>query len=35
LRGWDYEAAQHVSHFVANSHTVAERIRRYYGAKAP
>lgn len=34
LRGWDYEAAQHVSHFVANSHTVAERIRRYYGRES-
>ena len=34
LRGWDYEAAQHVSHFVANSHTVAERIRHYYGRES-
>jgi len=34
LRGWDYEAAQRVSHFVANSHTVAERIRHYYGRES-
>ncbi len=30
LRRWDYRAAQRVTHFVANSQTVAERIRRYY-----
>ena len=30
LRRWDYRAAQKVTHFVANSQTVAERIRRYY-----
>ena len=30
LRRWDYRAAQRVTHFVANSRTVAERIRRYY-----
>ena len=30
LRRWDYQAAQRVTHFVANSQTVAERIRRYY-----
>jgi len=31
LRRWDCEAAQRVTHFVANSRTVAERIRCYYG----
>jgi glycosyltransferase involved in cell wall biosynthesis len=31
LRRWDHAAAQRVTHFVANSQTVAERIRRYYG----
>ncbi len=30
LRRWDYRAAQKVTYFVANSRTVAERIRRYY-----
>lgn len=30
LRRWDFEAAQRVTHFVANSWNVAERIRRYY-----
>ena len=30
LRRWDYQAAQKVTHFAANSWTVAERIRRYY-----
>lgn len=30
LRRWDYQAAQRVTHFVANSQTVAERIRHYY-----
>ena len=30
LRRWDHRAAQKVTHFVANSQTVAERIRRYY-----
>jgi len=30
LRRWDFDAAQRVTHFVANSQTVAERIRRYY-----
>jgi len=34
LRRWDREAAQRVSHFVANSQTVAERIRRYYGRES-
>lgn len=30
LRRWDFDAAQRVTHFVANSQTVADRIRRYY-----
>ena len=30
LRGWDYRAAQRVDHFVAISHEIKERIRRYY-----
>lgn len=30
LRRWDYRAAQRVTYFVAVSHNVAERIRRYY-----
>ena len=30
LRRWDFDAAQGVTHFVANSWNVAERIRRYY-----
>lgn len=34
LRRWDREAAQRVSHFVANSQTVAERIPRYYGRES-
>ena len=31
LRRWDYRAAQRVDHFVAISHKVQARIRRYYG----
>jgi glycosyltransferase involved in cell wall biosynthesis len=31
LQRWDYEAAQSVTHFVANSRTVQHRIREYYG----
>jgi glycosyltransferase involved in cell wall biosynthesis len=31
---WDRAAAQRPTHFVANSHNVAERIRRYYGRDA-
>lgn len=31
VRNWDYAAAQRVTHFVANSHYVARRIRHYYG----
>ncbi len=30
LRNWDYEAAQRVTHFIANSQFVADRIRKYY-----
>ncbi|MDX3909847.1 MAG: glycosyltransferase [Sphingobium sp.] len=30
LRKWDYQAAQRVDAFIANSDYVAERIRRYY-----
>ncbi|MBZ5516756.1 MAG: glycosyltransferase [Acidobacteriia bacterium] len=30
LRSWDRRAAQSVTHFVANSQHVAERIRRFY-----
>jgi glycosyltransferase involved in cell wall biosynthesis len=31
---WDKVAAQRPTHYVANSHNVAERIRRYYGREA-
>ena len=31
VRRWDYAAAQRVTHFVANSEYVADRIRRCYG----
>ncbi|MDP3995299.1 MAG: glycosyltransferase [bacterium] len=34
LRVWDYLAAQRVDHFIANSHFVAERIKRYYGRES-
>ncbi len=34
LRAWDRAAAQRVDRFVANSHTVRERIRRYYRREA-
>lgn len=30
LRRFDFEAAQRVDHFIANSHFVADRIRNYY-----
>jgi glycosyltransferase involved in cell wall biosynthesis len=30
VRNWDYSAAQRVDHFIANSHYVASRIRKYY-----
>ncbi len=34
LRKWDNEANRGVHDFIANSHTVAERIRIYYGRQA-
>lgn len=30
LAAWDLKAAQRPTHYVANSHTVAERVREYY-----
>ncbi len=30
FRAWDYNAAQRVDHFIANSHTVAQRIKKFY-----
>lgn len=30
LRSWDYESAQRPDYFIANSHNVARRIRKYY-----
>jgi len=34
LRRWDYNAAQRVTHFVAISQAVAERIQRYYSRES-
>lgn len=34
LRNWDAVSAQRVDRFAANSHTVARRVRRYYGRDA-
>ena len=34
LRDWDYQAAQRVTHFVANSRTVQNRIRECYGRES-
>jgi glycosyltransferase involved in cell wall biosynthesis len=34
LRTWDVVTAGRVDHFIANSHNVAARIRRYYGRDA-
>ncbi len=34
VRRWDVAAAQRVTHFVANSHYVADRIRRIYGRES-
>ena len=34
MRQWDYEAAQRVTHFVANSQTVQSRIRNCYGRES-
>jgi len=31
---WDYEAAQRVDHFVANSENVKDRIRKFYGRES-
>lgn len=31
VRNWEYVAAQRVTHFIANSHYVARRIKQYYG----
>lgn len=31
LREWDYQAAQRVTHFVANSEYIQQRIEKYYG----
>ncbi|MBV8890178.1 MAG: glycosyltransferase [Alphaproteobacteria bacterium] len=35
LRMWDVASAARVDQFVANSRTVAARLRRYYGRQAP
>ncbi len=34
LREWDFAAAQRVDHFIANSHFVANRIKKYYRREA-
>lgn len=34
LRRWDVESSERVSHFIANSHFVASRIRKYYGRES-
>ncbi|MDQ0391449.1 glycosyltransferase [Labrys monachus] len=34
LRSWDESSASRVDHFVANSHTVANRVRKYYRRQA-
>ncbi len=34
LRNWDVQTAKRVDHFIANSHFVADRIRRVYGREA-
>ena len=34
VRRWDFGAAQRVTHFVANSRYVADRIRRFYGRES-
>ena len=31
IKKWDYEGAQKVSHFIANSHFIADRITQNYG----
>ena len=34
LREWDVRTADRVTHYIANSHHVADRIRRHYGREA-
>lgn len=34
LRAWDVRTSSRVHHFIANSHNVAERIRRIYGRES-
>jgi glycosyltransferase involved in cell wall biosynthesis len=34
VRAWDFQAAQRVDHFVANSHYIARRIRKYYNRES-
>ncbi len=34
LRVWDYQAAQRVDTFIANSRTVQKRIKKYYGRES-
>lgn len=34
LRRWDVRTAARVHHFIANSHYIADRIRRHYGREA-
>lgn len=34
LRRFDYQAAQRVTHFIANSHFVADRLRKYYNRES-
>ena len=34
LRQWDHFTASQVDHFLANSHNVARRIRKFYGRRA-
>ncbi len=34
IKNWDFLAAQQVDYFIANSKTVQDRIRRYYGRRS-
>ncbi len=34
LRLWDFSSSQRVDHFIASSHWVAKRIRKYYGRES-
>ncbi len=34
VRLWDYASADRVDHYIANSHFVARRIKKYYGKEA-